>query len=89
MLFRSRSQLPGLLVAPHLDDLARLDAAQDRDQAPLMPPLGRQPQRGLLLALVAVVEVVVEAGSLGLGLDGLAQRQGGLLGRGLRACYEL
>ena len=78
-----RLQLPGLPVAAHLDDPARLDAAQDRDQAPLLSPLGREARRGLLLARVAVVEVVVEAGSLGPGLDGPAQRHGGLLGIGL------
>jgi hypothetical protein len=78
-----RLPLPGLLVPSHRDDRARLDAAQDRDQAPRAPALGRRARRGRLLALVAVVAGVVEAGSLGLGLDGPAQRRWGLLGIGL------
>ena len=76
-------QLLGLPVAPHLNGLARLDAAQHRDQPSVAPVFGGQPQRRLFLALLAVVEILVDAGLLGFGLDGLAQFHRRLLGERL------
>jgi hypothetical protein len=51
--------LLGLRVATHLDDLARLDATQHRDQSALTLLLGRHAQRHFFLAFLAVVQIPV------------------------------
>ncbi len=78
----SQLQRLGLPATPQLDDLARLNAAQNRDQALIATVLGRQAQRRCFLTFLAVVEVLVKARLFGLSLNGLTQRHRRIFGEG-------